>query len=119
MKNNDIERKKNLTYLVGQRIMRLRKSKKITQEMLTQKVDYRMNPNTVSVIERGLGDPKVSTIYAIAKALGVSMAELLDIDAVDSLKNATLEQQLAYTAKLLANMTDEEREKAIRILSVL
>ena len=65
-----------LTYKLGRHIAAYRKRNKITQEKLAQKTHIIFN--TISNIERGIGDPKLSTLMSIAEALNISLCELLD-----------------------------------------
>lgn len=60
---------------LGQRIAMLRKQKNISQEEFAEKSGKMIN--TISNIERGLTDPKISTLVALANALDVEPAYLL------------------------------------------
>jgi len=59
---------------LGKRIANLRKQKGMNQEDFAD-VSGKMI-NTISNIERGLSDPKVTTLMSISKALGISIDEL-------------------------------------------
>lgn len=60
----------------GQRLVELRKAAGLTQAELAVKAGLGMMQ--VSRIERGaVSDPQVSTVQALAEALGVPVAELL------------------------------------------
>ena len=59
---------------LGLRIAELRRASKLTQEALAEKSDYSVE--FISMVERGINAPSVAGCAAIAKALGVSMAEL-------------------------------------------
>lgn len=65
-----------LTYRVGRHIATYRKQQKISQEKLAEKTHIIFN--TISNIERGIGDPKLSTLMSIAEALNIPLCELLD-----------------------------------------
>lgn len=60
--------------VLGKRIANLRKQKGMNQEEFAD-VSGKMI-NTISNIERGLSDPKVTTLMSISKALNISIEEL-------------------------------------------
>ena len=55
---------------LGQQIMIARKDQQLTQKELCNKVGISLN--SLSRFERGLSNPKISTLRNIAKELGVS-----------------------------------------------
>ncbi|HSX05414.1 MAG TPA: helix-turn-helix transcriptional regulator [Candidatus Saccharimonadales bacterium] len=59
----------------GKRLAEVRKSKGLTQEGLAERAD--VTALTIAYIEQGRQWPRISTLHAIAKSLGVSKAELL------------------------------------------
>lgn len=59
----------------GQRLQKIRKSKKISQEELAEILA--MHRTYVGFIERGERNPTIRTLYKIAKALKVKSSELL------------------------------------------
>ena len=60
-------------------LKRLRKEREITQEQLA--FDAGITASALSRIERGLNDPGWTTVNRIAKALGISLVELvIDIE---------------------------------------
>jgi len=60
----------------GQRPRQLRKAAGWSQEDLALKCG--VNPNTISSLELGQRDPQPATIAMLAKALGISVTELLN-----------------------------------------
>jgi len=62
-------------YVTGTVIRRLRESGKLTQEELAEKIH--VSGKTVSKWETGRGFPDVSLLEPLAKALGISVIELL------------------------------------------
>lgn len=66
---------KKMLDVVGRRIANIRKMRKMNQVELGAASGKMLN--TISNIERGVGDPKITTLHAIAHALRVPMAELL------------------------------------------
>ena len=70
---NDIEFL--LSEPIGQRISRIRKEKGVTQAELAKKCGISMQQ--ISEWERGYRNPKISNAEKIARALGVSVNELI------------------------------------------
>ena len=54
---------------------RAREEKGFTQERLAERAD--LDPTYISGIERGVRNPSVISLVRVAKALGVTVAELL------------------------------------------
>ena len=67
-------------YVTGAVIRRLRENKKMTQEELAEKIYF--SSKAVSKWETGQGFPDISLIEPLAKALGISVIELLSGDDV-------------------------------------
>ena len=59
---------------LGRRIADLRKAKGYTQQVLAEKCGYSVE--FVSLVERGINAPSVAGCAVVARALGVSVAEL-------------------------------------------
>lgn len=59
----------------GQKMQKVRKEKKISQEELAAKLA--MHRTYIGMIERGERNPTIRTLYKITKALGVKSSELL------------------------------------------
>lgn len=57
--------------MIGERLKAIRKAKSITIKLLSEATG--LNPSNLSEIERGLIDPRLSTIEKIGGALGVSL----------------------------------------------
>lgn len=66
------------TKKIGNRVCDLRKQKGISQRNLSYDAD--IDISTLSRLERGLLNPRISTLMAIAKVLEVPVKELLDFD---------------------------------------
>ena len=69
MQQNDICKK------FGERVKKLREAKNLSLNMLAYEND--INKSTLSRIENGLVDPKLSTIHKIAEGLEMSIDELM------------------------------------------
>jgi transcriptional regulator with XRE-family HTH domain len=65
--------------LVGRNVLRIRKSKNITQEKLAELSGF--SQQYVSGLEKGQRNPTVVTVYELSLALGVNYIELLKPDA--------------------------------------
>ena len=65
-----------LLILFGQRVRDLRKANGMSQEALGLEVD--LEQAYISDIERGLRNVGLKSVHAIAHALGVTLAELLE-----------------------------------------
>jgi len=91
---------------LGERIAILRKQKGFSQEEFAEKSGKMIN--TISNIERGLSDPKITTLFAFSKALNISIQDLLrdmppsNISHSDTLQNIIdlLEGQDEKTLKI-------------------
>ena len=59
---------------LGRNVRRQRDAKTITQEKLAEKSG--LDPTCISDIERGLRNPGIKNVARLAKALGLSTAEL-------------------------------------------
>ena len=68
-------------YNIGRRIAFLRKTRGVSQEELAARCER--VANTISNLERGLGDPKISTLKKIAQSLDVSLLAILDVDEIN------------------------------------
>ena len=59
---------------LGQNVRRRRETRKLTPEKLAEKAG--LDPTYISGIERGLRNPGIKNVAKLAKALGLSTAEL-------------------------------------------
>lgn len=94
----------------GSEVRRRRQALKLTLEVLAHRAG--LTPHHLSNIETGKTDPRLSTVLAIAKALGrVAPGRLLG--ATENVSPAALD-----AARLFDASTDEVREGIVRILRV-
>ena len=70
--------KSDLLKNVGKRIQELRISKGLTQVDLVGKIEGEIDTTNISRMESGRTNPTIFTLYRIAKALDVSLIELLN-----------------------------------------
>lgn len=66
---------------VGANIRRMRRQRGLTQAVLAQRA--RLSTGYVSLIERGLANPRLETLSALSKALETSPMDLLRITKDD------------------------------------
>ncbi|MBA8910695.1 helix-turn-helix domain-containing protein [Aminobacter ciceronei] len=71
----------NMRKLVGRNFARLRKESGLSQEQVAERAD--LTQQYISGIETGKRNPTIETLYAIAKAFGVSHVELVLPDGHD------------------------------------
>ncbi len=62
---------------VGERIKELRRDKNLSQEEFAQEAN--IDRTHVSYLETARSDPTLSTLFKVAKALGLSVSELLEV----------------------------------------
>ena len=60
---------------LGRNVRQRRETRELTQEKLAEKAG--LDPTYISGIERGLRNPGIKNVARLAKALGLSTAELL------------------------------------------
>jgi len=63
---------------LGRRIRALREGKRLTQEQLAERAELSLKH--LGQIERGRGNPTLSSLEALAQALGVSLSELFELE---------------------------------------
>ena len=87
-------KKNDLHIRIGNRIKKLRKEKKISQEKLAELIDK--STDSISNVERGIFLPRIETAQEIADALGVDLYELFihDASAPDKTKMKLLNEIL-------------------------
>ncbi len=100
------------TSVIGKNIKKLRKSKKLTQAVLSERVD--ISRNYLSDIECGNKSPSFKTIIKIADALNVDINMITgDTTIVGKQENIS-----ALTKRLL-DLPDKEYRKIMQIIEVL
>lgn len=109
MKNN------KLLQTLGKRIAELRKEKGMSQEDFAE-VSGKMI-NTISNIERGLSDPKVSTLEALAQALKVDITDLFT-NIVEK-PNKEISNSLETILNLLKEQDDKIQRTALKQIQAL
>src|SRR5512132_2073632 len=79
----------------GRLLKRYRRSARLTQETLAERVGY--SPNYISMLERGVRMPAPATVEALAKALDLTSADrtVLDVAAGDQSKEVSVMSPLS------------------------
>lgn len=98
--------------LLGARIKELRKSRRLSQAGLAEKVG--LEPKQISRIESASSSPSMDTLEAIARELQVEMKDLLDFQHLQ--EEEPIEDQ---ALKVLQLMDDKTKRLAIRLLRTL
>ena len=63
---------------VGARLRQLRQARKLTQEQLAERAG--LSYKFIGEVERGRGNPTLTTLSALGDALGVGLVDLLGLD---------------------------------------
>lgn len=92
---------------LGRKISRMRKDKKLSQAEFA--VLMSRDINTLSKIERGVINPKITTLINIAKGLDVTLIELLNIDNLKVIPD-TRERLINDIVQKLKNLNDDTLE---------
>ncbi|MFA4828694.1 MAG: helix-turn-helix transcriptional regulator [Thermodesulfovibrionales bacterium] len=91
--------------LLGERIKELRKSRRLSQDKLSEQIG--IDPKHLSRIEVGSGYPSLSTLEKIAIALNVKIKEFFEFEHLGNQK------ELVNNAVKMLKESDEERVKLI------
>lgn len=98
---------------IGLNIKRIREAKKLSQKEVISAID--MGAAQYSRIENGKTDPSVNTLSKIAKAMGVSMAEIFtDKDVLKDINSA--DTTLMERVSLINSLSEEEQNTIFSIL---
>ena len=69
-----METQQRIRLKIASKIRKLRKEKSWTVEELAEKAG--LSKSSLNYIERGISDPKLSSLFNISKALGLSLPDL-------------------------------------------
>lgn len=97
-------KEKYITKQIGNNIRMERKKQKLTQEQLAERSNEIMNVNTISCIERGIGNPKIQTLFEIAKGLGISLSEMMKLPDEEARKVNVDEGFIDYLISFLKGL---------------
>lgn len=73
-----MQKEENILLVFGQRVKKLRQSKKITQDQFAKLCD--LHKNYIGMIERGERNPSLINIEIIASTFDMSISELMKFD---------------------------------------
>lgn len=103
----------DIASLLGQNIRTIRDSLGLTQEKLSEKSDISLKH--LGEIERGRGNPTLTTLVTVAYALGVSLSELMDIDPGRKILDTS-----AIEIRALVEKQDQvTRQQMLRVLKAM
>ena len=71
-----METQQRIRLKIARKIQKLRKEKAWTVEELAEKAG--LSKSSLNYIERGISDPKLSSLFNISKALGLSVSDLFE-----------------------------------------
>lgn len=98
---------------IGDNIKRVREAKNFTQKEVIMAID--MGAAMYSRIESGKTEPSLTTLEKIAKALGVSLVELIQSD--ESLSDVnSVDKSLMEKVRLMEALNGEERKTIYTML---
>lgn len=96
--------------LFGRRIRAVRKAAKLTQEEVAEKVG--IAPNFLGYVERGTKRPSLEVVFALAKALDVSVEQFFRLDRAEV-------DEKSLRKKIYAFVEKSDREQLQRIYSFM
>lgn len=94
---------------LGKRIAYLRKQKGMNQEEFAN-ISGKMI-NTISNIERGLSDPKVTTLMSISQALNISIEELFSEN-----KPQQSTEELSNNILVILQLLKKQDDKTLKVI---
>ncbi len=109
---------KDFLFLLGRKIVQRRKSIALSQGKLAEKTGKIVN--TISNIERGIGDPRISTLLDISIALEISLSQLVDVDMkISENYKKSNEKTINEIVKILQDMDEKTLKIAVGQIRVL
>ncbi len=103
--------------IISYRIRALRRRRGLTQAALAARAE--LSEITISSIERGIWQPRLATVAAIAKALAVSLDELVGWDRPDDGRSRRRSTLLLQLETDLAALTDADLEVLVATAAAL
>ena len=103
--------------ILGSKIASLRKMRGLNQFEFADSCGKMVN--TISKIERGIGDPRLSTLMDMAKALDVSIGELLDGKISNQFKNSKEQDIDKQIIELLKRCDDDDKFAILTMVKAL
>ena len=110
--------KKNGRSLFGRRLVELRKSKGITQEVLAEKVG--LSRRAVAYYEtEGSRPPAGDALLKIAQVLGVSVDELLGAKAIRRKRPSPKQARLLNRLRKVENLPPQDQRAVLKYIDAL
>ncbi len=108
----------DFVYNIGRRIAKFRKESGLSQEELAEKSGKMVN--TISKLERGIGDPKITTLKEVATGLNVNLLDLIDVEEQNSTRYKKSNEKIINHIEVMLRSMDEQTlaiaEKQIEVL---
>ena len=99
-----------LSRLIGANIRKYRIQKDVSQEHLA--LESGIPPAYISKLERGEKCPTIDTLYRLAKALGIPVYKLIDIDGdMDNISDTAYKIQ-----KSLSDLNTEQQNRVAELI---
>lgn len=100
----------SLSRLIGANIRKYRIQKDVSQEHLA--LESSIHPAYISKLERGEKCPTIDTLYRLAKALGIPVYKLIDIDGdMDNISDTAYKIQ-----KSLSELNIEQQNRVADLI---
>ncbi len=106
--------KKTIKQIIGFKIQKIRQTQRITQSRLAEACNVSIE--AISNIERGVNYPSFENLKNICMVLHCPISDVVDNN--EDLNNRRLELE-TRTISIIRQLSDEQLETALRILSVL
>ena len=105
-------------YVTGAVIRKLREDKNMTQEELAEKIF--VSSKTVSKWETGKGFPDISLLETLAKALNISVIELLNGEDIKNLnRSANISKSSLYVCPVCGNVIQSAGEAVVSCCGIV
>jgi len=98
---------------LGKRIQHLRQKSGVTQEQLAEKADLSLKH--LGELERGRGNPTLSSLGSLAVALGITLAEMFDFEH-ERLSTDEIKRELQT---IINHASDEDCRVFYRLITAL
>ena len=107
-----------LSDLVAKRVRQIRSSKGWSQEQLAEAAE--LSRDAVSRIERGDRAPRLETLDSIARALGLKLPALLDVDrGIQIERESTTEARISTMRRHLGSVDERFGDALVRAVAFL
>ena len=105
-------------YVTGTMIKRLREDKRMTQQLLAEKIG--VSDKAISKWETGKGYPDISLIEPLAEALGVSIIELFSgEDVVNTNKSFNMQRMKLHVCPVCGNIIQSTGEAVVSCCGIV